>query len=280
MIKKTTTKSFLLSILLCSILSSCSTFTGLNRTGLQGYPLPSVISWKSSQGIKRLEQSKHKVDFFALSNHFEGQLNKIFCGPASMAIVLNALRVRDGISELPTDPLLLSDIDRAHLPKGNFSPYYKRYNQNNVFIDKVKKRAVVLGEKIDGKTDYGFQLRQLGNLFSAHQTLCDIRVVNDKSASQVIKEELIENLKTPNDYVVINYKRTILNQVGGGHISPLAAYHKKSDSFLIMDVTPNKADWVWVKSDLLIQAMRTFDTLENRGYLLIQNQATTNLIAP
>ena len=32
---------------------------------------------------------------------------------------------------------------------------------------------------------------------------------------------------------------------------------------------PNRAGWVWVKSDDLIAAMRTFDTVENRGYLLV-----------
>ena len=36
-----------------------------------------------------------------------------------------------------------------------------------------------------------------------------------------------------------------------------------------MDVNPNRAPWVWVRSDDLIAAMRTFDTVENRGYLLV-----------
>ncbi|HVJ63960.1 MAG TPA: hypothetical protein VM901_01760 [Bdellovibrionota bacterium] len=32
---------------------------------------------------------------------------------------------------------------------------------------------------------------------------------------------------------------------------------------------PNKASWVWTPADALIKAMRTFDTVENRGYVLI-----------
>ena len=47
------------------------------------------------------------------------------------------------------------------------------------------------------------------------------------------------------------------------------AYDERSDSFLIMDVNSNRAPWVWVRSDDLIAAMRTFDTVENRGYLLV-----------
>ena len=50
---------------------------------------------------------------------------------------------------------------------------------------------------------------------------------------------------------------------------PLGAYDETSDSFLIMDVNPNRAPWVWVGAGDLIRAMRTFDTVENRGYLLI-----------
>ena len=46
---------------------------------------------------------------------------------------------------------------------------------------------------------------------------------------------------------------------------------ERSDSFLIMDVNPNRAPWVWVRSDELIAAMRTFDTVENRGYLLVSD---------
>ena len=38
-----------------------------------------------------------------------------------------------------------------------------------------------------------------------------------------------------------------------------------------LDVNPNRAPWVWVRSEELIAAMRTFDTVENRGYLLVSD---------
>ncbi|MCF7971703.1 MAG: phytochelatin synthase family protein [Methylococcaceae bacterium] len=132
-----------------------------------------------------------------------------------------------------------------------------------------EKGAALIGSNGKAKKDRGFQLRQFGALFTAHGVITKVVVVQQDMSDQVIKAELIENLTTADDYVIINYKRTVLNQPGGGHLSPLAAYHKASDSFLVMDVTPNKADWVWVKAELLISAMRTFDTVENRGYLLL-----------
>jgi hypothetical protein len=71
--------------------------------------------------------------------------------------------------------------------------------------------------------------------------------------------------------VIVNYARKELGQKGGGHISPLGAYDTRSDSFLVMDVNPNAAGWVWVTTEALVRAMRTFDTVENRGYLLISD---------
>ena len=113
----------------------------------------------------------------------------------------------------------------------------------------------------------------MAELFKQHGVETQVRVVNQALDNRWIKQELLNNLATADDYVVVNYKRSVLQQAGGGHISPLAAYHQATDSFLIMDVTPNKADWVWVKADSLLNAMRTFDSLENRGYLLLREGA-------
>lgn len=241
-----------------------------------------IVNWSSPEGIQRLEESKYKVDFFKLANHFESQHNKIFCGPASAAIVLNSLRVRNGTIQLPRDTTLLSQADLQYLGSKKWSPFFARYTQNNIFFDSPKSRELVLGEAmVDNRSkvivnnqgkpqkDRGFQLRQLAELFKQHGLNTQIRVVNQTLDTEITKQEMIANLNTSDDYVIVNYKRAVLQQPGGGHISPLGAYHQASDTFLVMDVTPNKADWVWVKADLLLDAMRTFDTLENRGYLLV-----------
>ncbi|WP_422468032.1 phytochelatin synthase family protein, partial [Endozoicomonas sp. ALC013] len=38
--------------------------------------------------------------------------------------------------------------------------------------------------------------------------------------------------------MIINYAREVFGQEPGGHISPAGAYHKPSDSFLVIDVAP------------------------------------------
>ena len=274
--------AFIFFSLIIALLTACS----VSRSTAISTAQP-MLGWASPEGIARLEESKYKIDFFKLANHFESQNNKIFCGPASAAIVLNSLRVRKGAIQLPEDKTLLSPADLKYFSSKTWSPFFPRYTQNNVFLKSPKSREQVLGEtqldqqgevimnsKGKPQKDRGYQLHQLGELFKAHGLDTQVRVVDQTLNTETIKQEIIANLGTADDYVVINYKRAVLQQPGGGHISPLGAYHKASDSFLVMDVTPNKADWVWVKAELLLSAMRTFDTVENRGYLLISEGKT------
>ncbi len=232
-----------------------------------------LVEWTSEESVARFARSAHKVDFFALSNHFVSQDNKIYCGPASSAIVLNALRLgkREG---LPQDRRPIAAEDLAWLPDG-FDPFLGKYTPNNVLIAGTKTVAEVLGKpiEIEGelKKDFGLQLRQLGRVLRAHGLSVTVRVVEDGAATETLRDELARNLAGRDDYVLVNYSRKALGQTGGGHISPLGAYDRASDSFLIMDVNPNRAPWVWVGASDLIAAMRTFDTVENRGYLLISD---------
>jgi hypothetical protein len=238
-------------------------------------PAPTaLVAFTEPESMKRLERSKHKVDFFHLANQFESQGNKAFCGPTSSVIVLNALRVNNEAIAKPQDARLVLDEDRKQLP-GDFDPLFHRYTQNNFFDEassKVKSRAKVFGQPEDegGKKDAGIQLRQLQGMLAAKGLDVKLRIADDTLTDATIKAELKDNLKTANDYVILNYFRPVLGQKGGGHISPLAAYDQASDSFLVMDVNPNGQAWVWVKADALIQSMRTPDTAENRGYLLVK----------
>ena len=230
-----------------------------------------LVEWDSEESLARLARSSHKKDFFPLSNHFVSQDNKIFCGPASSATVLNALRLRKK-EGLPQDELSIANDERAWLPD-DFNPFYGKYTPNNVLNDQTKSRIEVLGKpiEIDGelKADFGLQLSQLAQVLRAHGLDVTVRVVDPNADTETIKREIAANLVTEDDYVLVNYARKSLGQKGGGHISPLGAYDETSDSFLIMDVNPNRAPWVWVESGDLIAAMRTFDTVENRGYLLV-----------
>ena len=258
--------------LLLPLLSGLVLFpTGIPAKEMEPSPTEALIEWNSEESSLRLSNSSHKADFFPLSNHFISQDNRIFCGPVSSAIVLNALRLgRQG--GLPEDRQSIANDELAWLPEG-FNPFFGKYTPNNVLNDRTKRRIEVLGKpiRIEGamRSDYGLQLRQLAQVLRAHRLDVTVRVVDEHADAESIRQEIAANMATGDDFVLVNYSRRSLGQEGGGHISPLGAYDQGTDSFLIMDVNPNRAPWVWVRSDDLIGAMRTFDTVENRGYLLI-----------
>jgi len=229
-----------------------------------------LVAFSSEEGLARLARSTAKVDFPDLANQYEAQSNSLFCGPTTAAIVLNALRMSSPV--LPRDRSRLRSEDLRYVPKA-IDPSIPRYTQDNVLAKSPKTRAQVLGEPmmVQGKTiqDFGLQLRQLDALFRANGAHTRMVVVDDQLPEETIRSDLVENLKHHGDFVVINYIRKAVGQKGGGHISPLGAYDPVSDSFLVLDVNPASAGWVWMPTATLIQGMRTFDTVENRGYVLV-----------
>ena len=230
-----------------------------------------LVNWNSEQGIQRLSESQYKIDFFQLANHFQTQPNGILCGPTSASIVLNAMRLGKKDDRLPYTKF--DKQDGKYIPTG-FDPRINMYRPDNFIgslTDEVKTRAQIFGEPIDSKPDFGLQIRQLHGMFLAHGAVSSLRVVNDEISIDNMRSEMVSNLQSKDDFVVINYARKLLGQEGPGHISPLGAYHKASDSFLILDVTSYEHNWVWVSAASLYQAMNSFDTVENRGYLLIHD---------
>lgn len=250
-------------------------------------PLPALaenFSILSEAGEQRFRSAMATADFFPLANQFEAQQNKLYCGPATVAMVLNALRqpqLRRGNIQLKRDLNLLDPTQRKLLPIDH-DFLFNRYTQNNIFdfsyrvVDGIKPKtmAEAYGQTSapNQQPDYGFQLRQLHQLFQAHGAHSLLRVVDDKLKIEKIRSEIVSNLAAYDNYVVVNYHRPVLGQSGGGHISPLGAYDEATDSVLILDVNPLAADWLWVDLNDLVSAMRTQDGVENRGYLLVSDE--------
>jgi hypothetical protein len=151
-----------------------------------------------------------------------------------------------------------------------------RYTQDNVIAKGPKTRSQLLGEpyNVDGKLvrDGGYQLRQFDALLRAHDLVTRLVVVDDAKSETDIRADFVENLKRAGDYVIVNYRREDVGQRSGAHISPLGAYDAESDSVLVLDVNPAAAGWVWMPIATLVKGMRTFDLIENRGYILDQSR--------
>lgn len=237
---------------------------------------PVLLPFAAPEGLERLTRASASAsaDFAALANQFEAQSNAAFCGPTSVAIVLNALHAHQ--PDLPRDRSRLQAADLRHFP-ATFDPSLPRYTQDNVIPQGRKTRAQVLGEPmpVAGRPgqlapDFGYQLRQLDELLQAHGLRTQLRVVDADLSEARIRAELVANLQRADDYVIVAYRRDAVGQKGGGHISPLGAYDAASDSVLVLDVNPTQAGWVWMPVATLVRGMRSFDTLENRGYIQVR----------
>ncbi len=232
-------------------------------------PGPLLVPLASEEGMARLARSSARVDFAHLANEFESQENRAFCGVASAVVVLNALRARDARFPKPEDSRL---APAGPLP---FDPLFHRFTQADFFTpetDAIKRKDEILGSPRapGGRRSGGLQLRQLAGLLVAHGLKVEVRVVDEGLDIATIRSELMKNLATEGDYVIVNFLRGGLGQPGGGHISPLGAYDPASDSVLVLDVNPNDQPWSWVPLRALVDAMRTKDVVENRGYLLVK----------
>jgi hypothetical protein len=253
-----------------ALLMALALAPGLSAQDVRPLQAPALLPFASDEGLSRLARAAAKADFATLANQFEAQSNAAFCGPTTAAIVLNAL---SGIGpDLPRDRSRLRSEDLAYLPR-SVDLTLPRFTQDNIFERSPKTRAQVLGEPmvVNGKPmrDVGFQVRQLDALLRAHGVATRLVIVDESTPDDVIRDDLRRNLERKGDYAIVNYARSAVGQPGGGHISPLGAYDAPSDSFLVLDVNPTSAGWVWMPTATLIRGMRTFDTVENRGYILV-----------
>jgi hypothetical protein len=210
-------------------------------------PLPAnLVALPSEQGEALLFGAEARSDFAPLSAQFVTQVNPAFCGPATIAMVLNAL-------ELPRPP---SD---ATLGLGLF-------DQDNVFsaaAEAAKPRAEVLRG--------GMTLDDLGAFLGSYGLDVAVTHAGDSSLD-TFRDTAVAGLNDRDRFVLVNYLRSAIGQEKGGHISPLAAYDADTDRFLVLDVSRYKYPPIWVEAEALFGAMDTPDADnggQSRGFVVV-----------
>ena len=210
-------------------------------------PLPAdLVALPSEQGEALLFGAEARSDFAPLSAQFVTQVNPAFCGPATIAMVLNAL-------ELPRPP---SD---ATLGLGLF-------DQDNVFsaaAEAAKPRAEVLRG--------GMTLDDLGAFLGSYGLDVAVTHAGDSSLD-TFRDTAVAGLNDRDRFVLVNYLRSAIGQEKGGHISPLAAYDADTDRFLVLDVSRYKYPPIWVEAEALYGAMNTPDADnggQSRGFVVV-----------
>ncbi len=210
-----------------------------------------LIVLDSEVGEQLLFTSPARRDYLPLSLEFVTQDNLAYCGVATLVMVLNALDI-----EAPVAP--------NHKIPGVVS--YRFFTQENVF-ENEKTHNVIKPELI---AKQGMTLEELGGLFKSYPVVVQTFHGEDVSLEQ-FRKLAVQNLRQAGNFLVVNYLRPSLGQKGGGHISPVAAYHEQSDQFLILDVARYRYSPVWVKAETLWEAMNTIDSVsgKTRGFILI-----------
>ena len=199
----------------------------------------------SAEGFRRLDESDRR-SFVTLGMYFLSQDTQTFCGVASGTMVLNALVPKN---ERP--------------PVSEWNPYHL-FAQSVFFtpaVEKIAPRKDVLSN--------GMTLQQLGEALSTFPVRVAVSHGSDKCEKDFRKDAM--GALSGVGCLIVNFLRTSVGQDGGGHFSPIVAYHDKSDSFLMYDVARYKYPPCWLNTTDLWNAMKTIDSAsgKTRGYLLL-----------
>lgn len=210
-------------------------------------PLPAnLIALASPAGTQLFSRSYEPKYFWPLDLQFVTQQNLTYCSIASSVMVLNALDV-----PAPTDPAYRT---------------YQFFTQNNFFTPAVEK---VLPVSLVNKQ--GATLDQISRALATFPVA--IKTIHADKITMAQFRVLAKNvIATDNGYTIVNFVRTGLDEEGSGHMSPLVAYDKKSDRFLMLDVARYRYPPVWVKTQDLWKALDSFDSDAHayRGLVIVQ----------
>ncbi|MCO6456646.1 MAG: hypothetical protein J5I93_15210 [Pirellulaceae bacterium] len=188
-------------------------------------------------------------DYWALSPYYAGQLDDLSCSVATAAMVVNAaLAERD----LAADHQLARPaglLRRVHSPEWT--------------------RAVGpggAGVTLDQMSGY---LRLACAAYGATVQRIDVLHVDDASAETQdrIHRLLVQNERSANDLVVVNFLQSVLtgDPAGAvGHLAPLAAYDAGRRRALVLDPDRQWYEPYWVPLDRLVTAMATQDETSRR----------------
>jgi len=227
-------KKSLLALLLFTLASPVSALAGSD---------PAVVYWDTAEGKILRSRMPADADYWQLIPAFAVQVTQSYCSVASAITVLNAMPIKK-----PVDPA--------------FAPY-AYFTQSNFFTPDVAK--VISPETV---LAIGMTREEMAETLS-RQGVSAKSIAGDTFDDQSLRDLLQKALGDDGQYVLANYLRANLGQVGGGHWSVLAAYDAQSDSVLILDVAKYKYPPVWVGIDTLRQAIATIDKTSNKARGLV-----------
>ena len=202
-----------------------------------------VVYWNTDAGKVLRARISAKADYWQLSPTFAVQSTQTYCSVASAITVLNAMPIQK-----PVDP--------AYAP-------YPYFTQSNFFTPEVTK--LISPQTV---LAIGMTRDQMAEILTRHGVKTK-SIGGDTLTDEGLRTLLQKVLGDDGQFVLVNYFRATLGQVGGGHWSVLAAFDAESDKVLILDVAKYKYTPVWVSISMLRQSIATIDATSNKARGLV-----------
>jgi hypothetical protein len=204
-----------------------------------------LIYITEAQGEKIFAEAEVKSPYFKLATYLESEQILTFCGPATIAAVLNSLDIK-------------RPVPQRLYPWGLFT-------QDTVFTPEnqaIKPYPMVEHE--------GLVLEQLTAFFNNLGVKAEFHHADSIDEAK-LRQTIKDTLSDPNKRLVINYTRKAIGQKGDGHISPVGAYDADTDRVLVLDVAKYKYPPVWMTVADLYKAIDTIDSGSNktRGIVVV-----------
>ena len=218
--------------------------TNSTLLSFHGRKLPDhLTSLESSKGQEIFHESftsGHATNFFSLITNFASQSDVSMCGPASLAMVLNALKL-DPMQTWRRPWRWWSD-EMFACCDGSLE-VMKRNGVTLEFFDRIAKKQKGIIVETGGP-----------------------------GSVEEFRNILKQSAKESDFHVIVSFGRERLGQTGIGHFSPVAAVHEEKDLVLVLDVARFKYPPYWVKIEELHRAMTGVDpeTGMSRGYSVIK----------
>ncbi|KAF9429378.1 hypothetical protein BGZ76_001380 [Entomortierella beljakovae] len=200
--------------------------------------LISFTSPKGKQLFKEMLQGGYGEGYFTLVGNFTTQSEPAYCGPSSLAMVLNSL-----------------EVDPQRQWKGAWRWYSDELLECCAPAEQVKAK--------------GITFNQFACLSKCH---CDVQV---RRANQTTLEQFKRDLEMVSGrddiHMVVSFSRKSLGQTGDGHFSPIGGYVPKAGMVLVLDTARFKYPSYFVSVEALYKSLFPVDveTGASRGYFLL-----------
>ncbi|KAF9335775.1 hypothetical protein BG006_010665 [Podila minutissima] len=200
--------------------------------------LVSFTSPKGKQLFRKMLELGYGEGYFSLVGNFTTQSEPAFCGPSSLAMVLNSL-----------------EVDPQRQWKGAWRWYSDELLECCAPADQVKAK--------------GITFNQFACLSKCH---CDVQV---RRANQVSLEQFKKDLEMvcsrDDIHMVVSFSRKALGQTGDGHFSPIGGYVPSEGMVLVLDTARFKYPSYFVSVKELWKSLFPIDveTGSSRGYFLL-----------